>query len=371
MQLMYITLACACLGMVVALQRVSCRSRLWLSAFLTFLAAYLGLILLDAQAFHISPKLYFLLLSIVFLPGPLLLGYVGHISTRRYVGAKDFVLCALPLLVVLLAPNLLGGADWNELASIQDYQAVSYIALFNLLSAMAGLQMLSYLLAAFILMLKLRGDWASYQSKTLPKSWYKMLQVLLAILLAAGMQVVSAFVNPAGNAISIGDVGFVFIVVYFIILAGQAARGCSDDEVILQREDLPTVALKSDEEKQRLAQLRKKAEEIRQEVEQQQLFLQDELSLASMAEHFSMSTHKLSEAINTIFQLNFYDFINEFRIEYAADLLLQEPKRAITDIYYSAGFTTKSTFYSSFKKAYACTPSEYRKKSAQAHARAE
>lgn len=70
MQLMYITLACACLGMVVALQRVSCRSRLWLSAFLTFLAAYLGLILLDAQAFHISPKLYFLLLSIVFLPGP-------------------------------------------------------------------------------------------------------------------------------------------------------------------------------------------------------------------------------------------------------------------------------------------------------------
>ncbi|MDX1475589.1 MAG: hypothetical protein R3309_15560, partial [Reinekea sp.] len=70
---------------------VDCRARKWLTAFMLFLAGYSGLILLDSFDVRISTTAYFCLLSITFLPGPLILGYVSHISTRKEVHAKDFI----------------------------------------------------------------------------------------------------------------------------------------------------------------------------------------------------------------------------------------------------------------------------------------
>jgi len=358
---------------------------------MAFFAGYLGLIILDAQDFFISPKLYFLLLPIIFLPGPILLGYVGNISTRQVISVRDFVMVLTPVLIVLFSPSILTNLNTFELASAQDYRAPHYIAIFNLVSVLAGLQMLVYMGLSVRLINKMRNDWTSYQSKTLPDSWYKMQQVLSVIAIAVVTQVSSAFLHPAGASVSLGDVGFIFMVLYFIgvsihtvwanrqnaqltaipnITAAIGSQKQSDsafeaqankaqaDEIITRK---PRGDCSEDASVEDHAQLQSLAKLLTEKLNSQQLYLQEDLSLLTLANHLQVSTHKLSAVINCVFRQSFYEYINDFRVKYAAQQLLLTPQRSITEIFFEAGFTTKSTFYSYFKKAFACTPSQYRK----------
>lgn len=360
----------ACLCLVVF--SIRCRSRLWLSGYMAFVVGYLGLILLDAQDFYISPKLYFCFLPIVFLPGPLLLGYISHISTRNYVGTKDFVLCLLPLMIVLAAGNQVSDVGLWQPATQLDYQQDSYISLFSLITMMAGLQTSAYVFASFRLMMRLRSDWASYQSKTLPRSWFRMMLAILVILITTITQVASAFMNPSGNDLSLGDIGFIVLVLFFTWMSVETAwrnfKGYELEEApILQTTEVVArepedLEVKPDDTKDdSAADPDPLAQQVRNRVEQEQLYLNDDLSLASLANQLGMTTHKLSELINQQFNLSFYEFINDFRVHYAAARMLEMPALSVTDIYIEAGFTSKSTFYGYFKKAYGCTPSEYRK----------
>ena len=373
MILIYIALAFISAGMAVALLFINCTSKVWLSAFMAFLSGYLGLIILDAQDFFISPQLYFLLLPIIFLPGPILLGYVGNISTRKVIGVRDFLMMLIPILFVVFTPNLLSNLDTFELASAQEYREAHYVTIFNLVSALAGLQMLVYLGLSVRLISQMRRDWASYQSKTLPNSWYKMLQVLGVIAMTLITQVSSAFMNPAGASVSLGDLGFIFMVLYFIAISIQTVwenrqvihtptlsssildNTSPADEIITCHNTQESGSQSTSVEDKALANL------LSEKLNSQQLYLQEDLSLLILANHLQVSTHKLSAVINTVFKQSFYEYINDFRVRYAAQELLNNPQRNITEIFFEAGFTTKSTFYSYFKKAYGCTPSQYRK----------
>ncbi|MEH6345260.1 MAG: helix-turn-helix domain-containing protein [Bermanella sp.] len=369
--------------MAVALLFINCTSKVWLSAFMAFFAGYLGLIILDAQDFFISPQLYFLLLPIIFLPGPILLGYVGNISTRQVISVRDFLMTLIPILFVVFTPSLLSNLGTFELASAQDYQKAHYVTIFNLVSALAGLQMLVYLGLSVRLISQMRRDWTSYQSKTLPSSWYKMLQVFGVIAITLITQVSSAFMNPAGASVSLGDLGFIFMVLYFIgvsvqtvwenrqvihsstvantaqvknTLAGSIQDDISPaDEIITCHNTQENGSHSASVEEKALANL------LAEKLNSQQLYLQEDLSLLVLANHLQVSTHKLSAVINTVFKQNFYEYINDFRVRYAAQELLINPQRNITEIFFEAGFTTKSTFYSYFKKAFGCTPGQYRK----------
>jgi AraC-like DNA-binding protein len=87
-----------------------------------------------------------------------------------------------------------------------------------------------------------------------------------------------------------------------------------------------------------------------------------ELSLTMLAGQIGMSRNQLSEVINNNIGCNFYDFVNKFRIEDVKQLMA-DPKYkdfTILAIAYEAGFPSKSTFNSVFKKFTGLTPSEYK-----------
>jgi len=363
LQLIYWILTATCLLMAVSIARVPCKSSTWLAAFLFYLASYSGLILLDAQDFYISPQLYFVLLTTIFLPGPILLGYVGHISDRIKISFRDFLPATLPISVALFSPQLLSNNEMFSFASVSDYEGKSYTALFNLVSILAGLCMLTYIVLCIRVLLQARTDWSSYQSKTLPNNWYRMLQVILVLLAVSALQVISSFINVSGDKASIGDISFIFLIVYFIHIAIQTIKENStqhiDEELITSdiTESIQSNVIENNNEE--LIQL---SESSKQRIEHYQLYLQEDLSLASLAEQLETTPNKLSLAINNIFNQSFYEFINDYRIKYAAEMLLEEPNKSITEVYFAAGFTSKSTFYSYFKNAYHCTPSQFRKK---------
>lgn len=92
-----------------------------------------------------------------------------------------------------------------------------------------------------------------------------------------------------------------------------------------------------------------------------QPYLDSELNLIRLAEMLSVSTHHLSYVINTGFQKNFFQYVNEFRVEYAQKLLKDsQSKLSILGIAYESGFNSKTSFNTTFKKITGQTPSEFK-----------
>ena len=90
-------------------------------------------------------------------------------------------------------------------------------------------------------------------------------------------------------------------------------------------------------------------------------FLNPDLSLFTLSNMLTVSAHNLSFIINECAKENFNQFVNRYRIEEAKKLLLN-PKLnhlSILGIAYEVGFSSKSTFNTTFKKCTSLTPKEY------------
>jgi len=102
---------------------------------------------------------------------------------------------------------------------------------------------------------------------------------------------------------------------------------------------------------------------LKQVMENQQPYLNSNLTLPELAQLVEVSPNYLSQVINEKLQMNFFDYINSHRIEVAKKLLV-EPlpyTRTILDIAMESAFNSKSAFYSSFKKQTGLTPVQYKK----------
>jgi AraC-like DNA-binding protein len=94
-------------------------------------------------------------------------------------------------------------------------------------------------------------------------------------------------------------------------------------------------------------------------------FLDSELNLVKLSDMLQVTPHKLSYAINTGYQLNFFQFVNQYRVERAKALLLNNTKNyTVLAIAYESGFNSKTAFNTTFKKICGLTPTEF----AKAHA---
>lgn len=98
-------------------------------------------------------------------------------------------------------------------------------------------------------------------------------------------------------------------------------------------------------------------------------YLEPDITLYKLAESLSILPRDLSLLINRHFGINFYEFINKYRIEEAKKMLLapEHKNTTITDIYLDVGFNSKSVFYTFFKKFEGVTPSKYRQSATPAN----
>jgi AraC-like DNA-binding protein len=75
------------------------------------------------------------------------------------------------------------------------------------------------------------------------------------------------------------------------------------------------------------------------------------LTLSMLAEALSVRAAHLSQTINVEAGMNFFDFVNRFRIEEAKQILQQKGSEVpLSTMGYEVGFNSKSTFYTQFKK---------------------
>jgi AraC-like DNA-binding protein len=92
-----------------------------------------------------------------------------------------------------------------------------------------------------------------------------------------------------------------------------------------------------------------------------QPFLDPDLTLVKLSAVLNISSNQLSQAINEKTGMNFNDYVNQYRIDYAKKLLTSPDyqKFTIDAIAMEAGFNSRSPFYNAFKKATGITPRQY------------
>lgn len=101
-----------------------------------------------------------------------------------------------------------------------------------------------------------------------------------------------------------------------------------------------------------------KLEELMQ---QAHLYQNSELDLATLAQQVGLTSHQLSELINTRLGKHFSRYLREYRIEAAKQRLLNEPTSSVLSVGLSVGYTSQSNFYDAFREITGMTPGQYRK----------
>lgn len=87
----------------------------------------------------------------------------------------------------------------------------------------------------------------------------------------------------------------------------------------------------------------------------------DELNLATIADHVGVSYHHFSRTFKKISGYNFKEYLTMIRIN-KAKLLLKDTHIPITDISYSCGFSNHKQLIFAFNKYCRMTPTEFRKR---------
>ncbi len=94
---------------------------------------------------------------------------------------------------------------------------------------------------------------------------------------------------------------------------------------------------------------------------EKELFLDPDFTLEAAAKELKVTKHLLSQYINETLGKSFSNLIKEYRVEKAKKLLETENNYTIEGLGYDSGFSSKSTFFTAFKKITGTTPAEYQK----------
>jgi len=107
-------------------------------------------------------------------------------------------------------------------------------------------------------------------------------------------------------------------------------------------------------------------------IETERPYLNPDITIKDLSSGTGISSHTISQILNTGLNQNFYDFINSYRILESCRLLTEqaEESKTITEILFESGFNSKSTFNTAFKKHTGMTPSGYKEAQTHAHASA-
>ncbi|TMP38456.1 helix-turn-helix domain-containing protein [Pseudoalteromonas rubra] len=114
---------------------------------------------------------------------------------------------------------------------------------------------------------------------------------------------------------------------------------------------------KSALDKERSARIVKKVTSVMQD---DKLYLDADLTLQKLSDASGVSANYLSQVLNETLKMNFFDFVNHWRIEVAKARLLAG-KDSVLHIALEVGFNARSSFYKAFKKETGLTPTEYRR----------
>ena len=158
---------------------------------------------------------------------------------------------------------------------------------------------------------------------------------------------------------NIGLIILVYAVSYFGIKQPSILENVyvNNPEIIIQKENG-----KYTKSKHSKTESEKLASSLKSYMENEEPYLQAELSLADLASKLDISKSELTNLLNNYMGVNFFSFVNQYRLKTVLQKL-EDPKfdhLTILSIAFDCGFNSKSTFNGLFKQHTGVTPTVYK-----------
>jgi len=155
-----------------------------------------------------------------------------------------------------------------------------------------------------------------------------------------------------------------FITCWFIMKAlkhPELFRGINS-KLRLTKDILPEVEEKSESANEQNDLISRQITELKHYMTEKEPFLDPSLTIQELSNQINIPVRDLSILINHHMDQHFFDFVNEYRIQKAMNILKDQSKSQLTvlEILYEVGFNSKSSFNTSFKKYTNLTPTAYR-----------
>lgn len=338
---------------------------------LSYTFILIHLLLQDTGLYGRAPYI-FLIVGFPLIAMPLHYLYTKYLINRKNQFAKQDWIHFVPFLifeVVLVSASLLSKIDLTAVATAEPATTPASFRIFNWIIILQGLV---YLVGSYRLLTR----YNRHIKEVLSSIEQVQLQWLRNITLVGVIAISIFFVEDLLMTQGINLSNFVFSSIFFAVyIYGIGYTGFLKSEIFIspiveqtlhevdsiESEQKPAAkyersGLSDETAQQYLSQLLKLMVE-------KKVYQNNSLTLSQLAEMLSISTHNLSEIINTQSKKNFYDFVNTYRIEQVKTDLADRAKQhlKIISIAFDAGFNSKATFNTLFKEQCGQTPSEYRK----------
>jgi len=315
-----------------------------------------------------SPNLFYIFGFGYWLEAPFLLWYTRSLIYKNYKLSRKDIVFLLPFIGYLIYQLFfyygLEMKDKQHLQEVYDLfsapQYMNYVTLFREIFRAA----LSVLCIVEIRRYSrhIRTNFSDIERIDL--TWLNMLVVgfllihLWAVLVSA-LILMSVSFGITTNFEIMGLLGnyttffMVSVLIYFSLSHSSVFEGIEVKNTETVKADIIKNKV-SDEMVQRISQF----------METEKPYLAPALNLERLAAQIKIQPRILSYIINRHFDCNFFEFINNYRVDEAKKMLSspEHESKNMLDVMLDVGFNSKATFNSLFKKKVGMTPSEYRKK---------
>jgi AraC-like DNA-binding protein len=297
-----------------------------------------------------------------FLLAPLLYLYIKSLCYKNFTLKKVDVVHSAPFLFFIVLTvvhvHLCLSLTSGEVTFLQKIIIFHY---GNIFWALNFVQILFYIIAMlhtiYIYQTKLKNLYSSVERINL--NWLVSLLTLIILhwLFIVSRGTLSLLNVKAGYIFDILDLFSITIFLVFVIIL--VYKGLTQLKIFSGIEEKSKYA----DTKLTPSEIEMYIQKLKNYMKTQQLYLIPSLTIDDLSKKLSIPSWYLSQVINDSFNQNFFNFINKYRVEEAKRIFMDSNNnnKTILQILFEAGFNSKSTFNSVFKKHTGMTPSEFKK----------
>ncbi|MEZ5531863.1 MAG: helix-turn-helix transcriptional regulator [Steroidobacteraceae bacterium] len=356
----------------------------WLAAYAGSLALLsLGDFFEDSRLVLHMPHLAHLTDWLIFIVGPCLWMYVRRLTLHDDPRFSRWLLHCVPALLCLLflaTFYVLPAEEKRTLvaAEIGEGRGKPGLALM-----LAAIQLLIYWWASLTTLRRfvpeLRARFSSLEKRTFAwLKWMLAINLIMWLLWMAGLTLQASWATWLDTiAVPLGFYLLAFLGIRQpALFTGRdafvprgAQHGARDDpdpdgSATMPASPMPGAVsaryVRSGLDKARVPQLLERLQTL---VQTEKPWLENDLTLAQLAERLGVSTHHLSQLLNEELGATFFDFVNALRVKEVQRCLVDPAYReqTILEVALASGFNSKAAFNAAFKAYTGTTPSRFRR----------